>query len=128
MTTNMKRVLFRHCGAICALVLAAAATAPGPAGAQTGASTPATTSAETRGPAPTAKPAALAARKEAIRTLEAIHIEGEIPVPQVLFITARDSRRFRDGFGHTYQVGALELARSVSLPDRLRVTAQPEKP
>src|SRR5882672_5250818 len=28
------------------------------------------------------------------RTLEDIHIEGEIPVPQVLFITARDQRRF----------------------------------
>ena len=69
-----------------------------------------------------------AAGKEAIRTLEAIHIEGEIPVPQVLFITARDLRRFRDGLGRTYQIGALDVARSVSLPDRLRVAAQPEKP
>lgn len=30
------------------------------------------------------------------RTLDDIHIEGEIPVPQVLFITARDQRRFID--------------------------------
>jgi hypothetical protein len=73
------------------------------------------------------KSAQPAAGKEAIRTLEAIHIEGEIPVPQVLFITARDLRRFRDGLGHTYQIGALDVARSVSLPDRLRVAAQPEK-
>jgi hypothetical protein len=98
---NMKLTSFRHGSAVYALVLAAAAVA--------------------------AKPAPPVARKEAIRTLEAIHIEGEIPVPQVLFITARDSRRFRDGLGHRYQIGALELARSVSLPDRLRVV-QPEKP
>jgi hypothetical protein len=33
---------------------------------------------------------------EPSRTLQDIHIEGEIPVPQVLFITARDQRRFMD--------------------------------
>ena len=124
---NMKNVWLVRCGAVCALVLAVAAGAAAPAVAQTA---PAATRApaETSGQKPVAKSAVPVARKEAIRTLEAIHIEGEIPVPQVLFITARDSRRFRDGLGHRYQVGALELARSVSPPDRLRVTAQPEKP
>jgi hypothetical protein len=43
--------------------------------------------------------AARPARKEPVRTLDAIRIEGEIDVPQVLFITARDYRRFRDGAG-----------------------------
>lgn len=33
------------------------------------------------------------------RTLDDIHIEGEIPVPQVLFITAREQRRIM-GFQH----------------------------
>ena len=35
-------------------------------------------------------------KAESPRTLQDIHIEGEIPVPQVLFITARDQRRFLD--------------------------------
>lgn len=33
------------------------------------------------------------------RTLDDIHIQGEIPVPQVLFITAREQRRIM-GFQH----------------------------
>ena len=44
--------------------------------------------ARTPGQVPAARPAT------EVRRLEDIHIEGEIPVPQVLFITARDQRRF----------------------------------
>ncbi len=45
---------------------------------------------------PAAKPAATPAAPTTpgSRRLEDIHIEGEIPVPQVLFITARDQRRY----------------------------------
>jgi hypothetical protein len=62
--------------------------------------------------------------KQAVRTLDAVHIEGEIAVPQVLFITARDFRRFRDGLGSTYQRSIADVAGSVSLPHRLRIVAQ----
>ena len=122
MTTNMKRIV------VYALVLVTAGGAALPTTVVAQKQAPATVTPPTPTSGQKPKPAAPVARKDVIRTLEAIHIEGEIPVPQVLFITARDSRRFRDGLGHRYQVGALELARSVSLPDRLRVTAQPEKP
>jgi len=66
-------------------------------------------------PPATAKPAG------GVRTLDAINIEGEIAVPQVLFITARDTRRFRDGLGAAYRMTALEAARSLTLPGRVRV-------
>ena len=36
------------------------------------------------------------------RRLEDIHIEGEVPVPQVLFITARDQRRFLESHHERY--------------------------
>jgi len=61
------------------------------------------------------------ARNSAVRTLEAITIEGEIAVPQVLFITSRDYRRFRDGLGATYRATALDVARAIDQPTRLRV-------
>jgi len=71
-------------------------------------------------------PAPVPARKEAVRTLDAIHIEGEVDVPQVLFITARDYRRFRDGLGSKYLVSSRDAARSVAAPTRLRLVAPPE--
>ncbi len=63
-------------------------------------------------------------RTEAVRTLDAINIEGEIAVPQVLFITARDVRRYRDGLGLKFQLSASEAGRSAVLPSRLRVAPQ----
>jgi len=66
-------------------------------------------------------------RTKTVRTLEAINIEGEIAVPQVLFITSRDFRRFRDGLVSKYRVSALDVARSFDLPTRLRIVAQPVK-
>ncbi len=60
---------------------------------------------------------------EAVRTLDAINIEGEIAVPQVLFITSRDYRRYRDGLGSNYRMTALEVARPDGLPTRVRVVA-----
>ena len=66
-------------------------------------------------------------RKETVRTLDAIRIEGEIDVPQVLFITARDYRRFRDGQGDRYRTTSTGVAKSIPRPARLRMTkAEPE--
>lgn len=77
-------------------------------------------------PVTTKKPSApknAAATAAAIRTLDAIRIEGEIDVPQVLFITARDYRRFRDGVPAKYQVTSADIAKSIPLPSRLRLVA-----
>jgi hypothetical protein len=57
------------------------------------------------------------------RTLDDIHIEGEIPVPQVLFITARDQRRFMEFQHHRYLKSSLELGRATATPSRIVVTA-----
>jgi len=63
-------------------------------------------------------------RKKAVRTLEAITIEGEIAVPQVLFITSRDYRRYRDGLGSKFRMSTLDVARSVDRPTRLSIVAK----
>jgi len=55
------------------------------------------------------------------RTLDEIHIEGEIPVPQVLFVTARDQRRFMEFQHHRYQQTSLELGRATATPSRVVV-------
>jgi hypothetical protein len=55
--------------------------------------------------------------------LDDIRIEGEIPVPQVLFVTARDQRRFMEFQHHRYQVTSLELGRATPGPSRLVVTS-----
>jgi len=62
---------------------------------------------------------------EAIRTIDAITIEGEIAVPQVLFITSRDNRRYRDGIGKLYRKNTAELARLLRAPDRVCVAGTP---
>ena len=53
------------------------------------------------------------------RTLEDIHIEGEIPVPQVLFITARDQRRFVDFKHHRYLRTSREVGARAARPSRV---------
>jgi len=58
-----------------------------------------------------------------VRTLEDITIEGEIAVPQVLFITSRDYRRYRDGLGLKFQMNTSQVARTIDLPTRLRIVA-----
>ena len=68
-----------------------------------------------------AKSAPSQARDKATRTLDAITIEGEIAVPQVLFITSRDFRRHRDGIDAKFRKNALEVARPTGLPTRLRI-------
>ncbi len=63
-----------------------------------------------------AAPAVAAPASHAPRQLSDIHIEGEIPTPQVLFITARDQRRFLDFQDRRYLKTAQELADSTRLP------------
>ena len=69
--------------------------------------------------------AANAARPKAgasARTLQDIHIEGEIPVPQVLFITARDQRRFMEFQHRRYLRTCLQLGEHTAVPSHIVVT------
>jgi hypothetical protein len=77
-------------------------------------------------PADSVRSRAAAPRSTGVRTLDAINIDGEIAVPQVLFITARDVRRYRDGLSLKFQLNAIEAGRSAVLPSRLRVVQQPQ--
>jgi hypothetical protein len=56
------------------------------------------------------------------RTLEDIHIEGEIPVPQVLFITAREQRRFMEFQHHRYLKNSREVGAATVPPSRIVMT------
>ncbi|NNF07997.1 MAG: hypothetical protein HKN21_14635 [Candidatus Eisenbacteria bacterium] len=58
--------------------------------------------------------------------LEDVQIEGEIDVPQVLFITARDSRRIRDKVHQNYLKSPSDVIRSVRLPRYLHVQPKEE--
>jgi hypothetical protein len=58
----------------------------------------------------------------AARTLDDIHIEGEIPVPQVLFITARDQRRFLEFQNRRYLRTSRKIGEDTVLPSRIVVT------
>ena len=60
------------------------------------------------------------------RTLDAIRIEGEIDVPQVLFITARDYRRFRDRTPAAYQTTSADVTKTIPHPSRVRMVAPVE--
>jgi hypothetical protein len=56
------------------------------------------------------------------RTLEDINIEGDIPVPQVLFITARDQRRILS-FNHDhYLKTSLQIGRGTVYPRWIALT------
>jgi hypothetical protein len=80
--------------------------------------------------APASPRAATHSAEAAARTLEDIHIEGEIPVPQVLFITARDQRRFMEFQHRRYLKTGRQLGDDSALPDRIVVTRSrptPEK-
>lgn len=50
------------------------------------------------------------------RRLDDIHIEGEIPVPQVLFVSAREQRRFLDFQQARWLRGARQLGESTPVP------------
>jgi len=73
-----------------------------------------------RAKAPGARTHAAGTAKD--RTLEDIHIEGEIPVPQVLFITARDQRRFLEFQHHRYLRSSRQLGDDTPVPSKVIVT------
>lgn len=62
------------------------------------------------------------------RKLEDIHIEGEIPAPQVLFVTARDQRRFTRFHHQRYVKTALQVGEETPLPTTIATTRGPAKP
>ncbi len=76
-----------------------------------------------------ARPASKASKPvgntKGVRTIDAINIEGEIAVPQVLFITSRDNRRYRDGLGKQFRMSTLDVARALAAPSRLCVAGKP---
>ena len=113
---------------LCLCLLAMACAAP------VGAATPAkkrTTTASAAKRKPAAKPRAVAkadssatARAHAgPRRLEDIHIEGEIPAPQVLFVTARDQRRFTKFHHHRYLKSSARIGETTTLPNRVALTS-----
>jgi hypothetical protein len=76
-----------------------------------------------------AKPDAAPARTVAApRRLEDIHIEGEIPAPQVLFVTARDQRRFTRFHHHRYLKTSTQVGETTLLPNRVALTSPPPTP
>jgi hypothetical protein len=62
------------------------------------------------------------------RRLEDIHIEGEIPAPQVLFVTARDQRRFTKFHHHRYLKSSAQVGETTPLPNRIALTHPPQAP
>jgi hypothetical protein len=62
------------------------------------------------------------------RTLEDIHIEGEIPVPQVLFVTVRDQRRFTQFHHRRYLKTSQQLGEATPLPKRIAVNQASTEP
>jgi len=103
-----------------------AAKASAPADARAGAAKASAPAAARAGAAKASAPAAAHAVSgkgaASARTLEDIHIEGEIPVPQVLFITTRDQRRFV-GFQHRrYLRTSRKIGEDTVVPSRIMVT------
>ncbi len=62
------------------------------------------------------------------RRLEDIHIEGEIPAPQVLFVTARDQRRFTRFHHDRYLKTSAQVGQTTLLPNRVALTSPPTTP
>lgn len=76
--------------------------------------------AKTPAPAKADKPAA-APRRAGDRTLDTITIEGEIAVPQVLFITSREQPRYRDQLHRRYLRTSLDVGEHAVLPSRVLI-------
>ena len=68
-----------------------------------------------------AAPAKPAPVKAQARRLEDIRIEGDVPVPQVIFVTARDPRRFMDFQHRRYLKDSRELGRETVFPSRVHL-------
>jgi hypothetical protein len=81
--------------------------------------------AEPQKPAPQKSAAAPDASRTGPRTLDDINIEGQIAVPQVLFITARDQRRLVDFQHRRYLRSGRQLGEQTVLPQRIVLTGTP---
>ena len=68
-----------------------------------------------------AEPDQGARAEKAVQTLDAITIEGDVAVPQVLFITSREHPRHREDLGRALRPDSLTLARRVTGPKSLVV-------
>jgi hypothetical protein len=64
---------------------------------------------------------AAAAVPERARRLEDVYIEGEIPVPQVLFVTGRDQKRFLVFQHRRFLEASLQASRKVAATSGVRV-------
>jgi hypothetical protein len=84
--------------------------------------------AKATGPAKASATPAASARPAGPRRLEDIQIEGEVPVPQVLFITARDQRRFLESHHNAYLRTSRELGEATPLPVRVILTPTASAP
>jgi len=101
----------------------AAPEAPGTSAPAPAVSKPAATPRDrAASPDPAAKPDR---RGKGIRTLDEITIEGEIAVPQVLFITARDRQRYHDFLHRQYLRTARELGRETVFPRAIGLGPRP---
>jgi hypothetical protein len=111
---------------LCAL-LASAANATVPASIPRVPRKPSPHHAAAKPAASAAKPGTSRADAKATgpRTLQDIHIEGEIPVPQVLFITARDQRRFVEFQTQRYLKTSQQVGEQTAFPSRIVVTGAP---
>ena len=64
-------------------------------------------------------------RSKGIRTLDEITIEGEIAVPQVLFIMARERHRYHDRLHLLYLKSSLEIGNETVFPTELVTRLRP---
>ena len=109
---TMRRALpLLLCGCLCLAAPAHAAATSRPR--------PATAAPAKRATAPR-RPAVVKAARDSARTLDPIHIEGELDVPEVLFITARDQRRIVEFQHRRYLKTSTELLHDAP-PTRLVV-------
>lgn len=58
-------------------------------------------------------------KKPAPRTLDEINIEGEVDMPQVLFITARERFRTDDKLHRRYLKSCAQIGREAEIPRRI---------
>ena len=72
--------------------------------------------------------AAPSERRPRVRTLDEITIEGEIALPQVLFVTATESARIESAFAQLYTPSALAIGSAAALPGFLCVPSSQEAP
>lgn len=143
---RLKAAIFAGAGVLLALSLALAgvvgaqeqepqapAAAPQTAASQTAPASKPAAAATPKAPPPSAKtglpsapsrPSAHRAGKGP-RTLDEITIEGEIAVPQVLFITARERKHYQDFLHRNYLKSSRELCRETPLPVRLASWLRP---